>query len=741
MKLEGIHHISAITSDAQRNVDFYAGLLGLRLVKKSVNQDQTSVYHLFYGDEQGDPGADLTFFEYPGLPRGRAGAGMVHRIVWRVASPEALDFWSDRLAAAAYESTRSGQASLRFADWEGLEHELLVVSVPDEPLIANHPEIPAALALQGFHAVRAFSAAPDRSRPLLEETLGLEARGAGEWEARGDLRGGSIHYDSPPELRPLQGAGTVHHVAWATYMEDQDAWQRRMVEAGAHATPVIDRYYFRSIYFREPSGVLFELATMGPGFTVDEPLDRLGEKLSLTPQFEHLRESIEPRLTPLRNPREAWARRSPGSRPVQKARSPRRDEESLPSGPYANVCSCMAPPIVVAALVPRLQLTVAAGDRAELLRMPAALAPEPGGPQQVGEVSPAAGAFGIHPGMRLGEALARCPRLVLVPPDPAGAADFWETKLAALESVGAAVEPVRPGLACFDAAGLLRMHAGRLGLVLAAARRALGVPARFGVAPTRFAAVAAATQARVRRPVIVDGGERQAREFLAPLPVALLRGRSELSDLPDSLERLGIGTLGELAALPTAAVVDRFGSRGRVAHGLASGRDTRLRPREASELVRESLDLPEAASGPQLERALGLLIDRVLARPERRGRTLRSVVLSAVLVERGGTWREPFTFREALGDPLRMRLALAPRLALIPAPAQALQLTVERFGPATGDQRGLLDDPAEARLARLREAIRQTRAAAGPDAALRILEVDPASRFPERRSVLTPYEG
>ena len=307
MKLEGIHHISAITSDAQGNLDFYAGVLGLRLVKKSVNQDQTSVYHLFYGDEQGDPGADLTFFEYPGVPRGRAGAGMIHRIVWRVDSSEALDFWAGRLAAAGCEPSRAGATSLRFADWEGLEHELLVVSVSDEPLAATHPGIPAEFALQGFHAVRAYSAAPERSRSILEQTLGFAARGEGEWESRGDLRGGLIHYDLPPELRPLQGAGTVHHVAWATYMEDQEHWQRRMVEAGAHATPIIDRYYFRSIYFREPSGVLFELATMGPGFTVDEPLDRLGEKLSLTPQFEHLRESIEPHLTPLRNPREEWA--------------------------------------------------------------------------------------------------------------------------------------------------------------------------------------------------------------------------------------------------------------------------------------------------------------------------------------------------------------------------------------------------------------------------------------------------
>jgi protein ImuB len=409
-----------------------------------------------------------------------------------------------------------------------------------------------------------------------------------------------------------------------------------------------------------------------------------------------------------------------------------------PSTPYANMCSPMT--MIVCVLLPRFQLTIAAGDRTGLLQTPAALAPEPGGVQQVGEVSLAAEAFGIHPGMRLGEALARCPRLTLVPPDPAGVADFWERLLVRLESMGAAVEPERPGLVCFDAGGLLRLCGGIEG-VLGSARQALRVPVRFGVAPSRFAAVAAATKARVRRPAIVSGGRRQAREYLATLPVALLRARPALADLPVALERLGVKTLGELAALPPAAVADRFGTAGLLAHELASGGDAALRPRPASEFLRESLDLPEAASGTQLERGLGLLIDRLLARRERRGRTLRAVVLSAVLVEQGGTWREQVVFREALADPVRMRLALAPRLALMPAPAERLRLSVERFGPPASDQRALLEDPAAARTARLREAIRQTRAAAGPDAALRILEVDPDSRFPERRAVLTPFEG
>jgi glyoxalase family protein len=315
VKLEGIHHVTAITADAQQNLDFYVGLLGLRLVKRSVNQDDTSVYHLFYADERGDPGSDITFFEYPGLPRGRAGAGMVHRIVWRLSGQEAVAFWGERLASHGVEAAHAGD-SVVFDDPEGLTHELRPVETPDEPLIADHPEIPPELALQGLHAVRAYAADPERSRSLLEDTLGFSsptAVGDGgrtlSRELRGDRRGGFYLYDPPPAERGLQGAGTVHHVAWASRPEDHEAWHRRVISAGAHATAIIDRHYFRSIYFREPSGVLFEIATIGPGFTVDEPLEHLGEKLSLTPRYEHLRGQIEPTLTPLRNPRDSWARR------------------------------------------------------------------------------------------------------------------------------------------------------------------------------------------------------------------------------------------------------------------------------------------------------------------------------------------------------------------------------------------------------------------------------------------------
>jgi glyoxalase family protein len=300
MKLEGIHHITAITEDAQRNVDFYAGVLGLRLVKKTVNQDNPTVYHLFFADEGGDPGSDLTFFEYPGVAPGRPGAGMVHRIVWRVAAGDSLDFWEKRLGDNGIEPRREG-AGLVFADPEGLGHELLVVDVPDAPLVAEHPEVPAELALQGFHAVRAYSAAPEASGALLE-ALEFE-RLDDAWEARGEKRGGRYLFDEPPAERGVQGAGSVHHVAWASLPEEHMEWRQRAILAGAQPTPEIDRFYFRSIYFREPSGVLFEIATMGPGFTVDEPLEHLGEKLSLPPDYEHLRDEVEPNLRPVRNPR------------------------------------------------------------------------------------------------------------------------------------------------------------------------------------------------------------------------------------------------------------------------------------------------------------------------------------------------------------------------------------------------------------------------------------------------------
>jgi len=306
MTLDGIHHVTCITADAPRNVDFYTRALGLRLVKKTVNQDDPTVYHLFYADDAGTPGSDITFFEYPGVRRGRAGAGMVHTVQWRVASDAALAFWETRLATKAGAVARD-DGGLSFEDPEGLRHRLVVASVDDAPLVADHPEVPAEHALQGFEGVRAYAVEPAASRALLEDTLGFERAGDDTWEARGPSRGGLYAYDVPPPERGLGGAGAVHHVAWATPMAEQEAWHARVAAAGAQPSPIIDRFWFRSIYFREPSGVLFELATLGPGFSLDEDPEHLGERLILPPAFEHLRDQVEPILTPLPDAR-PWAR-------------------------------------------------------------------------------------------------------------------------------------------------------------------------------------------------------------------------------------------------------------------------------------------------------------------------------------------------------------------------------------------------------------------------------------------------
>lgn len=411
--------------------------------------------------------------------------------------------------------------------------------------------------------------------------------------------------------------------------------------------------------------------------------------------------------------------------------------------------------MVVCVQLPRFELAVAAGGRDALLALgPAALAPEPGREQLVGEVSSAAEAVGVYPGMRLGEALSRCPALALIPPDPVGVADAWEAAIRRLEAVGAAVESPWPGSACFEAAGLRRLYGGRvmddvaptlprigraeppawLDSVVAVVRRALELPARVGAGPSRFCAVAGATRARSRRPELVAGAVALAGE-----PVTLLRRYEDTAELVPALERLGIGTLGALAALGRPPLADRFGAAGLRAHELALGQDTPLRPRVPGESVQESLELPEAASGVQAQRALELLIDQLLAHRERRGRTLRAVVLSAKLVE-GGTWQERVVFREPLADAGRMQMVLALRLGLLPAPASTLRLAVERFGPPHAPGAPLFEDATAIRRARLREAVRQARLAAGPDAALRILCVEPDSRVPERRAVLAPYE-
>jgi glyoxalase family protein len=312
MQLEGLHHITMITGDARQTVAFYADVLGLRLVKKTVNFDQPDAYHLYFGDEQGNPGTILTWFEFPGAARGRVGAGQIHTIQLRVDSVEALDFWEARLDAhgtpleriVARLGARAGAPGLRFADGDGLLFEL-VTAVDHSRLKAAHPEIPSALAISGIEGARAYSTDPGTDEPLLTATLGFEHDGDGGYRLAGPS--GPFHWalDPAPAHHALQGAGSVHHIAWAARDEDHLAWQARVSAAGRHVTDVRDRDYFKSIYFREPRGVLFEIATLSPGFAVDEDPDRLGEELRVPRMHAHLRGQLERTLVPVVNPRSA----------------------------------------------------------------------------------------------------------------------------------------------------------------------------------------------------------------------------------------------------------------------------------------------------------------------------------------------------------------------------------------------------------------------------------------------------
>jgi glyoxalase family protein len=301
MALLGLHHITMITSDAQRTVDFYADVLGLRLVKKTVNFDDPTAYHLYFGDESGTPGSILTWFEYAGARRGRPGEGMIHTLQLGVASREALDFWARRLADKGYETTR-GEHSLRFTDWEGLGLELVVADAENPLLQAEHPEIPAEHAITGIEGARAFAPYAELEETLLTQTLGFTHLGHGEYRLDGSRRRFRWAYD-PPSEPGLPGAGTVHHIAWATEDDEQLDWQRRIAEAGGYVTPVQDRDYFLSIYFREPRGVLFEIATLSPGFAVDEDPAHLGEELRIPKMHVRLREELERTLAPVVNPR------------------------------------------------------------------------------------------------------------------------------------------------------------------------------------------------------------------------------------------------------------------------------------------------------------------------------------------------------------------------------------------------------------------------------------------------------
>jgi protein ImuB len=397
--------------------------------------------------------------------------------------------------------------------------------------------------------------------------------------------------------------------------------------------------------------------------------------------------------------------------------------------------------VIACALIPRFTLLAVVGGRRELLLQAMAVAPEPSGPQVIGEASGPAEAFGVHAGMRLGEALARCPELTLVPPDPELAETAWENALRRLEGIGAAVEPGRPGEAFFEAGGLRGLY-GSVEGALRRARDAIGPPVRLGAGRTRLCAYAAARRARPRRaPVVVP--HAMTRAFLASLPVGLLRERLDdewgRADIPDKLERLGVENLGQLAALPDPAISDRFGRLGLVALRMARGEEAPLRPRRVHESLGEGLELGEAISGPQLERVVALLVDRLLANPARRGRSLRRLRLAARLAG-GGGWRDEAALRQASADHERLLLALQSKLDGIPGPVVSLTLRALETGPPAGDQSELDSQAAESRRRRLAEAVRQVRAIAGKDAVLRVLDADVDSRVPERRSLLTPYK-
>jgi glyoxalase family protein len=302
MNLQGLHHVTMITADAQATVDFYADRLGLRLVKKTVNFDSPDAYHLYFGDETGAPGSILTWFEFPGAARGRAGIGMIHLLQLGVPSEASLEFWAARLGGAVVER---GERSLRLADPDGLALELVVADDGNPPLRAAHPDVPAEHAITGLEGARAYSAYAPVEEGVLTQVLGFSFEGGGEYRLQGAERHFHWAYDPAPHLAGRQGAGTVHHIAFSTLDDEQLAWRERIAAADGYVSDVRDRDYFRSIYFREPRGVLFEIATLSPGFAVDEDPEHLGEALRLPSQHEHLREQLERTLSPVANPRAA----------------------------------------------------------------------------------------------------------------------------------------------------------------------------------------------------------------------------------------------------------------------------------------------------------------------------------------------------------------------------------------------------------------------------------------------------
>jgi protein ImuB len=386
--------------------------------------------------------------------------------------------------------------------------------------------------------------------------------------------------------------------------------------------------------------------------------------------------------------------------------------------------------------VPGFELKAALRKTPSLALRPAALAPEQGGEPLIGPVTAAAEAAGVRPRMRLGEALATCPRLVLVDPDPAAAEQAWEELVRSLEDAGFTVESSAAGIAYFDTRGVERLYGG-LEPALRRALAAVGAvwDARIGAAGRRFAALAAASVAKAGQLLVVR--DEEIGRFLAPLPLTLLpleRQRYE------ELEALGVRRLGQLAGLPGGAVAERLGPDGRRAWSLArGGAAARVRGRRPPAELAETLEFPEAVGNElTLRRALGALIETALARPERRDRFVRKVALSAGLVG-GGSWRRTLTLREPSTEAARIRIALAPKLAELPGPVVELRIELVELTEPAGRQLELLAAGAEDR-SRLSDGLRQVRASTGSGSVCTVVEVAPWSRIPETRALFVPRD-
>lgn len=305
--ITGIHHVTAIAGDSQKNIDFYTGILGLRLVKKTVNFDAPDVYHFYYGDEAGNPGSILTFFPYTGLVRGRHGKGMLNTTTFSVPSGS-IGYWEERLSKfdVNYKPAQERfgtEVVIYFEDPDGLGLELVFNDADKRPGF-SYGQIPLEHAIKGFYNVEIWEEGYELTAALLTQQLDhtlISERGNRFRFAARDAPGNYVDIlCSPDSLRGLGGSGTVHHIAFATPdKESQTAVQKKLSERSFNPTPILDRNYFTSIYFREPGGVLFEVATSGPGFAVDEDVSHLGELLKLPPQYEGRRSRLEQELPPV----------------------------------------------------------------------------------------------------------------------------------------------------------------------------------------------------------------------------------------------------------------------------------------------------------------------------------------------------------------------------------------------------------------------------------------------------------